>query len=224
LYGYQTGLRWEFLPESIFTISASYYDYRHIEGIPNQTIFDTQYSLTAAPFRQKGNSVFDVNGLANTFNGTQNYLIGLASKFSELVGSTALDVPVFGTKHAIFDFEYVNNLGFNHDEILARTGLDLLKRTHGLQGRILFGDTSFVERYAWQGYVGYRRVEADAVVDAFTDSDFRLGGTNATGYYLGARYAFAPNTTFGVRWFSGRQIDGPPLAIDVVQVDILAAF
>ena len=62
------------------------------------------------------------------------------------------------------------------------------------------------------------------MIDAFTDSDFHLGGTNATGYYFGGRYAFAANTTLGVRWFSAKQIEGLPLAIDVLQVDVIASF
>ena len=31
----------------------------------------------------------------------------------------------------------------------------------------------------------YRYLERDAVLDAFTDSDFHLGGTDAKGYQLG---------------------------------------
>ncbi len=93
-----------------------------------------------------------------------------------------------------------------------------------MQEKLTFGDVSFVRRNSWQAYVGYRHVESDAVVDAFTDADFHLGGTNATGYYLGARYAFESNTTIGLRWYSAKQIDGLPLAIDVLQLDLIAIF
>jgi hypothetical protein len=224
LYGYQTGLTWQMAPSTSLKFAGALYDYRHVEGIPNPTLVSTQYSLTAAPFRQKGNSVFDINGLLNTVNGTTNYVIGLASKFKEVDASVSFDMGVFGTKHVMLDADWVKNIGFDHDEILARTGLDLDAHTQGMQEKLTFGDTSFARRNSWQAYIGYRHVESDAVMDAFTDSDFRLGGTDAAGYYLGGRYAVESNSTVGVRWFSGKQIDGLPLAIDVLQIDFIAAF
>ena len=224
LYGYQSGLQWQMTEAAALKLAAALYDYRHLEGIPNPTIVSIQYNSTAAPFRQKGNSVFDINALLNTVQGTQNYLIGLASKFREANVSASFDLSTFGTKHLVLDADWVRNIGFNHDEILARTGLDLQPLTTGHQERLTFGDSSFAYRNAWQAYVGYRRVQSDAVVDAFTDADFHLGGTNATGYYLGGRYAFAPNSILQVRWFSARQIDGLPLAINVLQLDVIATF
>jgi hypothetical protein len=224
LWAGQAGFKWLPTPGISWTLAAALYDYRHIEGTPNPTLVSTVYNLTAAPFRQKGNSVFDINELANTVNGTQNYLIGLASKFHEANLSSTLDLAAFAGKHVFIDADYVKNLGFNRAEILARTGLDLPEQTTGWQTRVTFGDRTFARRNSWNAYVGYRHVESDAVVDAFTDADFRLGGTDATGYYLGARYAFESNSTIGVRWFSAKQIDGLPLAIDVLQVDLIAAF
>jgi hypothetical protein len=92
------------------------------------------------------------------------------------------------------------------------------------------------ERFAWQGYVGYRWLQRDATVDAFTDQDFHLGGTDAEGYYLGGKFAFEKNSYVDLRWFSAKQIDGVelagadstigglPLAIDVFQLDINSSF
>jgi Putative porin len=224
MYGYQTGLNVRLAPSTSLKFGAALYDYKHLEGTPNPNVVSTDYSLTAAPFRQKGNSVFDINRELNTQNGTQNYLIGLTSKFKELNVSGSLDVSLFGSKHIVVDADWVKNLGFDHDEIFARTGIDLQERTKGMQGRITFGDTTFIRRNTWQGFVGYRHVERDAVVDGFTDSDFRLGGTDAKGFFVGGRYGFEKNTTIGARWFSGKQIDGLPLAIDVLQIDMIAAF
>lgn len=224
LYGYQSGLKWQATEGFSAKLAVALYDYRHLEGIPNPDQFTTEFSGTAAPFRQKGNSVFDINEALNVANGTSNYLIGLASRFREANASLSLDLRTFGTKHLVLDADWVRNIGFHHDEILARTGLDLTGRTNGDQVRLSFGDVSFASRNSWIGYVGYRRVQRDAVVDGFTDSDFHLGGTDATGYYLGGRYAFARNTTIGARWFSAKQIDSLPLAIDVLQIDLIAAF
>jgi hypothetical protein len=225
LYGYQTSAIWEVTSNFNATVGAAFYDYRHLEGIPNPNPFSTQYSSTAAPFRQKGNSVFDIDAQANTVAGTQNYLIGLASRFREANASLSLDLTAFANKHVVFNADWVRNYGFDRQEILDRTGLNLDPKTVGTQERLTFGDVAYNKRNAWQVYVGYRHVERDAVVDAFTDADFHLGGTDATGYFLGGRYAFMPNSTIGVRWFSAKQIDNPlPLAIDVLQLDLIASF
>jgi len=224
LWAGQAGFKWDITRAVSWKLAAALYDYRNIEGKLNPTQVSTIYDLTAAPFRQKGNSVFDIDEFANVANGAQNYRIGLASKFHEANASTTFDVAAFAGKHLIIDGDYVKNLGFNRADILARTQLDLPEQTTGWQARLTFGDPTFVRRNSWNAYVGFRHVESDAVVDAFTDADFRLGGTDATGYYMGARYAFEPNSTIGVRWWSAKQIDGLPLAIDVLQVDLIAAF
>jgi len=226
MFAYQGGFNLRFTPRASWKLGAALYDFRHLEGIPNPNPDPAinPYFFTAAPFRQKGNSVFDINSLANIGNGTQNYLVGLTSKFKELNVSSTFDMELFARKHLVFDAEWVKNIGFDHNEIKVRTGADLAERTTGMQARIAFGNTDFARRNSWQGYIGYRHVERDAVVDGFTDSDFRLGGTDAKGYYVGGRYAIDTNTTFGVRWFSGKQIDGLPLAIDVLMIDLMASF
>lgn len=224
LFAYQAGFAWQVAPEFSWKLAAALYDYRRIEGVPNATITDTSEDLTAAVFRQKGNSVFDINGLYDTQNGSTAYIYGLASKFHEANLSSTFDLMAFGTKHLVLDIDYVKNLGFNHQEIFNRTGSALSEETTGMQEKLTFGDLSFERRNSYQVYVGYRHVDADAVVDAFTDADFHLGGTNATGYYLGAAYAFERNSTIGVRWYSAKQISGLPLAIDVLQIDAIARF
>jgi hypothetical protein len=72
--------------------------------------------------------------------------------------------------------------------------------------------------------LGYKYLERDAVLDAFTDSDFHLGGTDAKGYYFGFDYAFTPRVSARIRYLSANEIDGPPLGIDVVQLDLNASF
>ncbi len=224
LYAGQVGIRLALPRDSSFKIGAAFYDYRNIEGIPNPTYYSTIYSDTAAPFRQGGNSVFDINEQLNTLSGTQNYLIGLASQFHEANASAALDLGFGYRIHVMLDMDYVKNLGFDHQEIFERTGETLPERTTGAQVQLSVGDPDFSRRYSWRALVGYRYVQSDAVVDAFTDSDFHLGGTNAEGYILGGEFAFETHATLRVRWMSGKQIDGLPLAINVLQVDATAAF
>jgi hypothetical protein len=150
--------------------------------------------------------------------------------------SAQLDLGFVGPTHVIIDGDWVKNLGFNEREIEQRTGFQVDKQVRGWQTRLAVGYPDMHERFAWQGYVGYRWVQRDATVDAFTDQDFHLGGTDAEGYYLGGKFAFEKNSYVDLRWFSAKQIDGVelagadstigglPLAIDVFQLDINSSF
>jgi hypothetical protein len=62
------------------------------------------------------------------------------------------------------------------------------------------------------------------VLDAFTDSDLRLGGTDVKGYILGGSYGLARHTNLTVRILSGDALSGPPLSIDSLQVDLSTRF
>jgi putative porin len=76
----------------------------------------------------------------------------------------------------------------------------------------------------WNISAGYKYIEPDAVVDAFTDSDFHLGGTNAKGYYVAANIGLYRNTWLTARWLSANEVYGPPLSIDVGQIDLNIGF
>jgi hypothetical protein len=76
LYAYQSGIEWRFDDAVALQLAGALYDYRNIEGIPNPSIYTTEYSDTAASFRQTGNTVFDVNGLLNTLSGTSKLSLG----------------------------------------------------------------------------------------------------------------------------------------------------
>src|SRR3546814_8448449 len=64
----------------------------------------------------------------------------------------------------------------------------------------------------------------DALLDAFTDSDFRLGGTNARGWTIGGTYGLRKNTNISVRWMNGEEISGPPFRFYVLQADLNVIF
>jgi len=236
LYAYQGGVEWKVTEAAALKVAAALYDYRHIEGTPNPSIYSTEYSDSAAPYRQTGNTVFDINGLLNTQNGTQNYLWGIASKFHVANLSSTLDLHFVGPAHVIIDGDWVKNLGFDESEIEQRTGYQVDKQVKGWQTRFTVGYPDMQRKYAWAAYIGYRYVQRDATLDAFTDQDFHLGGTDAQGYFLGARFAIESNAYLNLRWFNAKQIDGVelagadnqlsglPLAIDVLQLDLRASF
>ncbi len=69
------------------------------------------------------------------------------------------------------------------------------------------------------------------MLDAFTDSDFRLGGTNTQGWILGGAYGLTDNTYLTARYMSAEEIDRPALGsgrarlgIDVLQLDLNSRF
>lgn len=77
---------------------------------------------------------------------------------------------------------------------------------------------------AWAVNLAYKYLQSDATLDSFTDSDFHLGGTNAKGYFIGGAWAPFEHVTLGGRWLSSNQVSGPPLAIDVLHLDLGVAF
>lgn len=94
----------------------------------------------------------------------------------------------------------------------------------GWMMRALIGYTKPKAKGNWNVELGYRYLESDAFLDIMPDSDFHLGGTNAKGYLIGGRYAIFNNLVISGKWMSGNEISGPPLAIDVLQVDLTASF
>jgi len=239
LYAYQLGVDFRATRSLDWGLAAALYDYRNIEGIPNPTIVAAEageYNGTAAPYRQTGNTVFDINNLLNLQNGTNNYLYGLASKFHVLNISSSLDYAVGDPIHVMLNADWIRNLGFDQQEIFNRTGDEVDPQTRGWQVATLVGYPDMARKYSWQAWLGYRYAQRDSTVDAFTDQDFHLGGTDAKGYYLGARFAFETNTAIGFRWFVAKQISGIQLAgqdatsselaysINVLQLDLTTSF
>ena len=78
--------------------------------------------------------------------------------------------------------------------------------------------------HAWRVTLGSRHLERDAVVDAFTDSDFRLGGTDVEGYTIILDYALSSKNLLKLRYLSASEIDGAPFGVDVLQLDFNSQF
>ena len=77
----------------------------------------------------------------------------------------------------------------------------------GYQLKLGIGAFEVQDAGDWQVQLTYRRVGSDAVLDAFTDSDLGLGGTNLRGFILGASYGLYRNTSVGVRYMAAENID-----------------
>jgi hypothetical protein len=76
----------------------------------------------------------------------------------------------------------------------------------------------------WNAFVGYKWLESDATLDALTDIDFGLGGTNLKGYFLGANLGVGPNVWLTAKWMSANQVAGAPYAVDILQIDLNGRF
>lgn len=215
LYGAQIGLDLAAQNGSKARFGLALYDYKHVEGILETDPAIFYYASTAPQFRQKGNSIF-VDGFSNAYK--------LASKYRELNLTAQLDLANFDPTHILLTGDYVRNEGFDANEILARTGIAYEKKNVGYQVQAALGRPKVQNRGEWQTFVGYRYLERDAVLDAFTDSDFHLGGTDAKGYFIGGSYGIDHNTWLSLKWSSSDTISGPRFGIDVLQVDLNAKF
>ena len=110
----------------------------------------------------------------------------------------------------------VNNFGDNGD-VESGPNAWMLQATLGRS-------YDMKEKGDWLAFVGYKYIQPDALPDAFNDSSFHQGGTNARGYYIGGSYAFDKNVYGVLRWMSTREVYGAPLSIDTMQFEINARF
>lgn len=220
LYGVQGGADWRWSSAGRLRLALTYYPYTNIQGIRNPTLGSQTYDWTAPAFRQKGNTLFNID---NDADPTTN-LFALASKFEVLNLTAAVDLAYFDPYVVRIDADYAENLGFDRDEIRSRTGFDLEAHTSAYSLGFTVGKDSMRKFGDWDAFVTYKYLQRDSVLDAFTDSDFHLGGTDTKGYVVGGRFALDRNVWLRLRWLSADEIDGPPLAIDVLQFDLNARF
>lgn len=232
--GAQAGLEWVSPNKSSVKGAVALYDFKNVEGRANTLNgFDDRYNGTVMPYRQKGNNTFDVNqngvsscGVVSTLTGL-GYTgdgCGLASQFKVVNLTGQIDLAIFDPVHVILQGDYARNIGFDQREIQRRTGNLYKEENEAYQLKLTVGMPEINKRHDWQVFGAYKRIEADAVMDAFTDSDFHLGGTDAKGTILGASYGLEKNTWLTARWYSTREITGLPLSIDVFLFDLTARF
>lgn len=235
LYGGQAGIDWAFAGQSSLKLGAAYYDFTNVQGKPTTiaggdvnnktaiTTISTSGAYSDLVFHQKGNTLADIS--FDTSTGTQFF--GLASQFREVDLTAALDIANFSPVHVVLTGDYVKNVGFDKNEIINKFGANVLGPIGGNTGwmaKLMVGHPQTYKLNDWNAFVAYKRLESNAVMDAFADSDFHLGGTNTKGYIVGANYGIDKNTWVTLRWFSADQIVGSPLAIDVLMLDLNARF
>lgn len=231
LYAGQLGTDWLVFDQSRFNIAASYYEYKNINARKNAA-FSHEFDWTAPQFVQKGNSMVAITDNQN-FNTTcvdpVGCLFGLASEFKIFNATASFDYAGFDPVHVLFTADYAKNLGFDRQRILqefagAFASNDLRDRTSAYQVRVDVGQPEIRRWGDWSVNLAYRYIQRDAVLDAFTDSQFHQGGTDARGWTLGGQYGLNKNAWLNLRWYSTDSIDGPRYSVDTVNVDFNARF
>ena len=223
MYGAQAGVEWKVPKKASFKLGLAYYDYKNVEGVSNGTSVDGPYDDSVPAFRQKGNNTFNIN--------QQNGLdpkYALASQFKLINIMSQFDYARFDPIHVTLLADYVKNIGFDQKEILARTGNLYKEENEAYNLRLTVGMPKMEKSHDWQVFGAYKRIEADSVVDGYTDQNFHLGGTDAKGWILGGSYGLDKNAWVTARWFTADEVSGLPdqlpFAVDSFIVDLNAKF
>ncbi len=214
-----TGLRWADGQQHL-TFAAGYYDFIHTQGVlnaPNSTLENP----TAPAFIRFGNSVFDIAS-STTTSGTNLFALASQFRLADVAVNYEYDFPRYSLA---VNAEAVRNIGYHIAQVEALSPQSISSaQNHGYVADVSFGDPTVLERWQWRARLGYRYVQADAVIDAWTDADFHEGGTNARGYYAWGELGLAHNTWMRLRYLSGNEITGLPYGVDIIQLDMNTRF
>ena len=245
LLGAQVGADWKINNQNSLRGALAYYHFDNIAGKRSSSCSpwagdencDTDWSRPA--FMQKGNTLFLLRNIApnplNPADTPQPQYVGLASKFDLLDLNLRWDTRVFDGLGLRLNGNYIRNLAYSKSKMASRSQ-GYIVNNFGENGDIESGPNAWMlqatlgrsydlkEKGDWLAFVGYKYIQPDALPDAFNDSSFHQGGTNARGYYIGAGYAFEKNVYGVFRWMSTKEIYGAPLAIDTMQFEINARF
>jgi hypothetical protein len=185
---------------------------------------------------------------------TATQLYGLASKFEVLDLIAKADYAATDTLHISLTGDVARNLAYSQSAITAlpivnnnetcsgtvptgKSCSDTDSSTGKPYGTAIFksgkdawflrldvGAPKVTERWDWNIAASYEYIQPDALLDAFTDSDFHLGGTNAKGWTIAGNLGLAHNTWLSAKWLSADAVTGPVFSVDVLQVDLNVRF
>ncbi len=245
LYALQAGVDWTGADESRFRLATAYYDFAGIQGKadpvnpPNNTLDDASAPL----FRQFGNTMFDIHYQELSNAGTIAPLYGYAAQFRVFNLGAEYEFARFDPVRLAFQVDWVRNIGFNAAEIKQRLGaaINSLPYVNGPNGTQINGvDDARVDGYFvdvrmgaadlrrlgdWQVFGGVRYLERDAVPDAFTSPDYRLGGTDNQASFLGLNLGLSRATSLTLRYVAARSIDSAPkFGVDTWFLDFNGRF
>jgi hypothetical protein len=224
--GLQAGVEWRSSPVFGMRVAFARYGFNNVAGEQDTVNYGTaSYALTQYEpgFRQKGNSLFRIND--PVYDTASKSIWGQASQFN-------VNALTFGFEAAHFDpividlsGELIQNTGWDATDIMNRTGGYLVTRgTNGHQYRIALGHRAVTRERDWQASLMYRYVEKDATLDALTDPNCGLGGTNLSCVALAGAYGLNRNLALGGRWMSANRIEGATYRVNTFQIDLTTRF
>jgi hypothetical protein len=217
LYAGQLGVKYRDDKRMTATLAAAIYDFENTVGVANDPSYPNATDYSAPQFQQKGNTLIDIDP-------STAIKTAYAAEFRELNIAGSVDLGFWDPIRVVLMADYVNNIGYDSAWVNALTGHDVKKETQGYQFGITVGYPETREFGQWKVLASYKHLEADAVMDAFADSDFHMGGTNAKGWIAGGDLGVGKNVWLSTRWLTSNEISGPPLAVDVFQFNVHARF
>jgi hypothetical protein len=217
LFGGQLGVQYTPSENMTLKLAAAIYDFEHTTGVANDPARPGANDWTAPQFQQKGNTLIDIDP-------SSVIKTAYASDFREFNVTGNLDLGYWNPVRVILSADYVNNIGFDKAAVKSRTASDVKKETEGYQLGVTVGHKDTLAFGKWKALLFYKYLEADAVIDSFTDSDFHMGGTNAKGWIAGLDFGVGKNVWLNSRWLTANEISGPPLGVDVFQFNVNARF
>lgn len=231
IFGGQVGVDWGFDNQDSFKAAVAYYDYVNNVADPNTTKSGTcdlntyDNNASVPQYMQGGNTLATIcrEGTAANPLSTPG-LVGIASDFNIINVNASYDMALFAPHHVRLSADYANNIGFNQASVSQLYGLPVNPETNAWQVRADFGWPKVERQGNWNVFAAYKYVQRDSVLDAFTDSDFHLGGTNVKGWFIGGNYGLMKNVWLTGRYLSADIITGPPFGLDVLQIDINTKF
>jgi hypothetical protein len=200
-------------------VGAAYYDYRNITAEFDPAVDNGQPNYSPPQFMQYGNSVIFID--------QDQTITGLMSDFDIIDLNAEADINYFFPVHIILAGGYAKNIGFDQDEIYAKYGVRIPDDTDAYRLGLKVGYPVIYNFAEWNCFYEYKHIGRDAVLDAFNDSDFHLGGTNAKGWIAGLEFGLYRNVWLRTRWITSDEVDSEnsgQFAVDTIQFDINARF
>lgn len=248
LYALQGGVEFDLDKDIVAKVAVGYYNFDNAEGRKSSP-FDPLVDLVGdtdesrPSFAQRGNSYFPLRDIVRFYDldGVtplpQEQYFGLATPFELLSFTGRVDFNRFDPIQISLIGEYIRNLDWDPAQIEAlgvvnNRGPDDALGNMGLYAggdtawttEIVFGAPAFEQAGDWRFGIGYRYVESDALIDAFTNSDFGGGGTNLEGFTISAAIALQKKISLGLSWMSADSVVGPKYSNDIFQLDLSQKF
>lgn len=231
LLGGQVGVDWGFVNQDNLKVGLAYFDYVNVEAKQNTSVLgtcdlNTRGNTASRPdFMQGGNTLASICREGAGALASNPGMVGLASDYNIVNANLSYEMAMFAPYRLRLSGDYAKNVGFNRAAVSRMlNGSVVDAKTNAWQFRADFGWPKAEIAGHWNVFAAYKYVERDAVLDAFTDSDFHLGGTNSKGWFIGGNYGLMKNVWLTGRWLSADIITGPPFGIDVLQVDVNTQF